>query len=57
MTFTLRPVIFHEVLRELKLVRSDTSKGPDLIPAKFLNPVAEYIASGLTDIISSVIKL
>ena len=35
-TFTLRPVTFHEVLRELKLLRSDTSTGPDLIPAKFL---------------------
>ena len=57
MTFTLRPVTFHEVLRELKLPRSDTWKGSDLIPAKFLHPVAKYIASALTDIISSFIKL
>lgn len=46
------PVTFHEVLRELKLLRSDTSPGPDLIPANFLKPIAEYIASPLTDIIN-----
>ena len=36
--FSLRPVTFHEVLHEL--YRSDTLTGPDLIPAKFLIPVA-----------------
>lgn len=46
------PVTFHEVLRELKLLRSDTSPGPDLILANFLKPIAEYIASPLTDIIN-----
>lgn len=56
-SFTLRPVTCYEVLRELKHLRSDTSTGPDLIPAKFLKPIAEYIASLLTDTINSFIKL
>ncbi|RMX43328.1 hypothetical protein pdam_00014955 [Pocillopora damicornis] len=41
-----------KVLRELKLLRSDASPGPDLILANFLKPIAEYIASPLTDIIN-----
>ena len=56
-SFTLRPVTFHKVLRELKHLRSDTSTGPDLIPAKLLKPIAEYIACPLSDIINSFIKL
>ena len=53
-SFTLRPGTCYEVLLELKHLRSDTSTGPDLIPAKFLKPIAKYIASPLTDIIKSV---
>ena len=42
-SFTLRLVTFHEVLRELKHLRSDTSTGPDLIPTKFLKPTANIL--------------
>ena len=39
--FSLRPVTFHELSHELELLWSDTLTGPNLIPAKFLMPVAE----------------
>ena len=50
--FNLRPVTYHEVLRELKTMRSDCSTGADQIPAKYLKLVAEQIASPLTHIIN-----
>ena len=43
--------------REIKAIRSDTSTGPDQLPAKYLKLVAEHIAGPLTHIINSFIKI
>ena len=53
--FTLRHVTHNEVLNEIKIIRSDTSTGPDQIPIKYLKPVAESIAGPLTHILNSFI--
>lgn len=55
--FSLRLVTFHKVLHGLELLWSDTLTGPELIVAKFLTLVAEYIASTLTSKINSFIIL
>ena len=52
----LRPVTYHEVLREIKSLRSDSSTRHGQIPVKFMKLVAEEIASPLTHIISSCIE-
>ena len=44
---------YQEVLRKIKRLRSDSSSGPDNIPAKLVKLVAEYLASPLTHIINS----
>ena len=44
---------YQEVLRKIKGLRSDSSSGPDNIPAKLVKLVAEYLASPLTHIINS----
>ena len=54
---SLRNVNHHEVLREIKSLRSDCSTGPDQIPVKYIKMVAEEIASPLTHIINSCINL
>ena len=54
--FTRHLVTHIEVLNEILKFRSDTSTGPDLIPVKFIKPVAKYITSPLTHIINSFIK-
>ena len=54
-SFTLRHVKYEEELEEIKSIRSDTSTGPDQMPAKFLKPVARLIAGALTDVINSCI--
>ena len=38
--FTLRHVTHNEVFNEIKIIRSDTSTGPDQIPIKYFKPVA-----------------
>ena len=53
--FTLH-LVTHKVLNEILKLHSDTSTGPELIPVKFIKPVAEYITSPLTHIINSFIK-
>ena len=50
--FNLREVTHKEVLEAIKSVRSDCSTGYDNIPAKFVKPVAEHLASPLTHIIN-----
>ena len=54
--FSIRQTTPQEVLKEIKLLRLDTSTGPDLIPVKFLKPVSESLANPLTNIINSFIK-
>ena len=52
--FTIQPVSYLDVLREIKCLRSDCSCGPD-IPCKIVKLVADKIASPLTHIINSCI--
>ena len=54
--FKLREVPHSEVLSVLKLLRSDTSTGPDGIPVQFVKMVAESIAGPLTTIINKCIR-
>ena len=54
--FKLREVSHGEVLRMLKLLRSDTFTGSDGIPVKFVKMVAESIADPLTTIINNCIR-
>ena len=54
-SFTLRRVIFKEVERQIKSMRSDCATGPYHIPVKYINLVTEYITSPLTHIINECI--
>ena len=55
--FKLREVSHGEVLRVLKLLRSDTSTGPDGIPVKFVRMMADSsIAGPLTAIINNCMR-
>ena len=54
--FKLREVSHGEVLRVLKLLRSDTSTGPDGIPVKFVEMVADSIAGPLTAVINNCMR-
>ena len=54
--FKLREVSHGEVLRVLKLLRSDTSTRPDGIPVKFVKMVADSIVGPLTAIINNCIR-
>ena len=42
--FSIRQTTPQEVLKEIKLLRLDTSTRPDHIPTKFLKPVSESLA-------------
>ena len=55
--FKLREVSHGEILRVLKLLRSDTPTGPYGIPVKFVTMVAESIAGQLTTVSGSTIFL
>ena len=53
--FTIQPVSYLDVLREIKSLRSDCSCGPDNIPCKLAKLIADEIASPLTHINNSCI--
>ena len=53
--FNLRHVLYHEVLKELKSLRRDTSTGPDNIPARYIKLAIDVICYLLTHIINSFI--
>jgi hypothetical protein len=55
-SFTLREVQFHEVVSEIKQLRSDCSCGPDKIPVKFIKMVPDKLASPLMHIINNCIS-
>ena len=55
-SFDIRPVRYEEVLKELRDLRNDCSTGPDQIPVKMLKPVADILASPLTNIINTGIE-
>ena len=50
-SFTLRRVTYKEVLNEIRIIRSETSTGPDQMPIKYLKPVAESVAGPLTHLL------
>ena len=54
--FKLLEMSHGDVLRVLKLLRSDTSTGPNDVPVKYVKMVAESIAGLLTTIISNCIR-
>lgn len=54
--FSLNLVSYHQVLQELKKLRSDCSCGPDGIPVKFIKVVADCLASPLTHILNNCIE-
>ena len=54
--FKMKPVTYHDIIKEIKSIRNDCSTGFDTIPAKFVKPVAEFIASPLTHIINNCIE-
>ena len=54
--FKLREVSHVAVLSVLKLLRSDTSTGPDGIPVKYVKMVADSIAGPLTAIINNCMR-
>ena len=43
-------------MKFLKLLKNDTSTGPDDIPAKFIKPVIDIVCSPLTHIINTFIN-
>ena len=53
----LRVVTVAEVLREIKVIRTDASTGHDQLPAKYQKLVAEHIVGPLAHIINSFIKI
>ena len=54
--FCMRPVTCAEVIKEIKVMRSDCSCGPDNIPVKFMKMFAESLASPLTNILNNCIS-
>ena len=55
-TFDLRGVTYNDVMKVINNLRSDCSTGYDNIPAKFVKPVADYLASPMTNIINHCIN-
>ena len=55
-SFSLKPVTSGQVLKEIKLLRSDCSCGPDSIPVKFIKAVPDHLALPLTHILNNCIS-
>ena len=54
--FTLKPTTYDAVKKEINNLKNDCPTGFDTIPAKYLKPVSEYIASPITNINKNCIK-
>ena len=54
--FNLQPTDYHTILKQIKSLKNDCSTGYDTIPVRFIKPVAEYLASPLTNIINNCIS-
>jgi hypothetical protein len=55
-SFIFQTVTQEEVLYFFKKLKLDVSTGPDLIPIKFIKPIAHFIAPHLTNIINTCIR-
>ena len=54
--FKMKKVQYSNVVKELTSLRNDISTGSDEIPAKFIIPISDVMASPFTDIISTMIE-
>lgn len=54
--FKMKRATYYDIRKELTNLRNDCSTGFDTIPAKFIKPVAEYLASPLTHVVNNCIK-
>ena len=54
--FSLRPVTYGEIKRELQKLRNDVSTGSDGIPTRYIKLIVDAICSPLTHVINSYIS-
>ena len=55
-TFTLKPITYDAVKKDISNLKTDCSTGFGTIPVKYLKPASEYITSPITNIINNCIK-
>ena len=55
--FQLQLVTYENIEKCMKMIRNDCPTGYDHIPASFIKPVTEFLASPITFIINNFIKI